>query len=71
MAHGIKLIAAERLELSRSPTSEIAAAALDAKAEAELDGPGADFIVIAVPRGTVTDVADRVRDTLELDVPTS
>lgn len=64
MNTGVKAIAAERLELSRSPTSELAAAALDAKNEAELDGPGADLIVVAVPRGTVTRVADVIRDAL-------
>lgn len=71
MNHGMKLIAAERLELSRSPTSEIAAAALEAKADVEPDGAGADFVIIAVPRGTVIQAADVIRDALELDVPTS
>jgi hypothetical protein len=39
-----------RLRLSKSPTSEIASAALEAKQDAGLER--ADFILIAVPAGT-------------------
>lgn len=46
-----------RLRLSKAPAAELAAAALQAQAEAGIDpsagnGKGADFIVIAVPAGT-------------------
>lgn len=65
-----KAVAAERLELSRSPAAEVAAAALDAKTEAELDGAGADFIVAAVPRGQAVAALDAVRAALdELVIP--
>lgn len=65
MNAGASAVAAERLELSRSPTAEIAAAALDAKAElVDGAGAGADIVVVAVPRGEVIPALDAIRSAL-------
>lgn len=54
MIHGAKTVPVERLQLSPSPTAEIAAMATAAQKEAGLTR--ADFIVIAVEPGQ-SDVA--------------
>lgn len=54
MIHGAKTVPVERLQLSPSPTAEIAAQAIAAQKEAGLTR--ADFIVIAVEPGQ-SDVA--------------
>lgn len=64
MNAGFALVARERLELSRSPTSELAAAALDAQRAAGLER--ADFIVVAVRPGEVVDAGDVVRRALQV-----
>lgn len=56
---GVALVASETLNLSKSPTSELAAAALAAQNAAGLER--ADFIVVAVTPGELGDVVDNVR----------
>lgn len=53
----------EVLLLSRSPASEVAAAAVQAKGDAELER--ADFIVVACEPGTAGAVKDLVDKALE------
>ena len=48
------------MRFSRSPPSELAAAAVVATADAGLPPGGADFIVIALPAGSAFDAAPRI-----------
>lgn len=51
MQHGTATVPVERLRLSRAPTADLAAAAIEAQKTAGLDQ--ADFVVLAVEPGTV------------------
>ena len=55
----------ERLLISRAPTAELAAAALEASDAAGLARGEADFIVVAVERGAGEVVERGIRTTLE------
>lgn len=46
----------ERLRLSPAPAAELAAAAMEARADAGLEAQQGDFVVVAVPAGE-SDVA--------------
>ena len=48
------------MRLSRAPSSELSAAAVVAQADAGLASGGADFVVIALPRGSALDAAPRL-----------
>lgn len=61
-ATGVALVASETLNLSKSPTSELAAAAVAAQNDADLER--ADFIVVAVTPGELGNVVDAVRRVL-------
>lgn len=55
---------AERLLLSPAPAAEVAAAALEAQQSAGIEH--ADFVVVAVDRGSGAETERRVADALEL-----
>lgn len=54
----------ERLRLSPSPTSELAAAAMQARADAGLDTQQGDLVIVAVPAGESDRAAEAIARTI-------
>lgn len=65
-----RIVNAAKLRLSRDPSAELAAGALQAGEDAELAGGTADFLIVAVPAGQADDTLARALEAavdLELD----
>jgi hypothetical protein len=71
---GARIVRGHELRVTRAPSATIAAAVLDALADAGLDerrvdgGPAADVIVIAVPPGRGNGALNVAQRAIELDL---
>lgn len=58
---GARIVPRTRLALSRDPSGELAAAAIQAMQDDAIPGGQADFIIVAVPAGAADDaMAERI-----------